>query len=130
MERVGDECVDGVELCDCEEELYTYTVMYIYICVCVCVCVGVYICTCLHTCVHTHCVYIVSCCVLLCCVCYIYMCACVHTHSDVRYIELLNRIEIARAQPRHDDNIFLADIYAFQVGVYSMMFICRCVFLS
>jgi len=33
---------------------------------------------------------------------------------DVRYIELLNRIEIARKAPNHDDNIFLADIMAFQ----------------
>jgi intraflagellar transport protein 122 len=33
---------------------------------------------------------------------------------DVRYIELLNRIEIARRNPQHDDQIFLADIMAFQ----------------
>ena len=33
---------------------------------------------------------------------------------DVRYIELLNRIEIARKAPNHDDQIFLGDILAFQ----------------
>ena len=37
---------------------------------------------------------------------------------DVRYIELLNRIEVARRNPNHDDQIFLADIAAFQ-GNYS-----------
>jgi len=37
---------------------------------------------------------------------------------DVRYIELLNRIEIARQNPNHDDQIFLADIAAFQ-GSYN-----------
>jgi len=37
---------------------------------------------------------------------------------DVRYIELLNRIEIARRNPAHDDQVFLADIFAFQ-GHYS-----------
>jgi intraflagellar transport protein 122 len=33
---------------------------------------------------------------------------------DVRYIELLNRIEIARKNPLHDDQVFLADIMGFQ----------------
>ena len=33
---------------------------------------------------------------------------------DVRYIELLNRIEIAKKSPNHDDMEFLADIQAFQ----------------
>lgn len=33
---------------------------------------------------------------------------------DVSYIELLNRIEIARKGSGHDDNVFLADILAFQ----------------
>lgn len=33
---------------------------------------------------------------------------------DVRYLELLNRIEIARRNPNHDDNVFQADILAFQ----------------
>eukprot|EP00455_Lapot_gusevi_P044462 TRINITY_DN5556_c0_g8_i1.p1 TRINITY_DN5556_c0_g8~~TRINITY_DN5556_c0_g8_i1.p1 ORF type:complete len:717 (+),score=248.02 TRINITY_DN5556_c0_g8_i1:1-2151(+) len=33
---------------------------------------------------------------------------------DVRYIELVNRIEMARRNPRHDDNLFLADILAYQ----------------
>lgn len=33
---------------------------------------------------------------------------------DVRYLELLNRIEIARRNPKHDDNVFQADILAFQ----------------
>lgn len=33
---------------------------------------------------------------------------------DIRFIELLNRIEIARRSPNHDDNIFLADIMAYQ----------------
>jgi intraflagellar transport protein 122 len=37
---------------------------------------------------------------------------------DVRYIELLNRIEIARKAPNHDDQEFLAQIMAFQ-GNYS-----------
>jgi intraflagellar transport protein 122 len=33
---------------------------------------------------------------------------------DVRYIELLNRIESSRRSPSSDDNIYLADIAAFQ----------------
>lgn len=37
---------------------------------------------------------------------------------DVRYIELLNRIEIARRNPAHDDGVFLGDILAFQ-GQYA-----------
>lgn len=35
---------------------------------------------------------------------------------DVRYIELLNRVEIAKKSPNHDDNIFLADINAYQAN--------------
>lgn len=34
--------------------------------------------------------------------------------KDVRYIELLNRIEIAKKSPNHNDQVFLADISAFQ----------------
>lgn len=37
---------------------------------------------------------------------------------NVRYIELLNRIEIARKAPDHNDQVFLADILAFQ-GKYT-----------
>eukprot|EP01079_Euglenida_sp_SAG-EU17-18_P011137 gene11137-300_t len=33
---------------------------------------------------------------------------------DVKYIELLNRIEMERRKPGVDDNVFLAEIYAYQ----------------
>jgi len=33
---------------------------------------------------------------------------------DIRYIELLNKIEIARKDPNHNDTMFLADIKAYQ----------------
>ncbi len=33
---------------------------------------------------------------------------------DPRYIELLNRIEVARRAPNPNDKLFLADILAFQ----------------